>query len=129
MVVKTVQDDIFISEAVVTEIVLEELCHILRQENIRENDLISLAKEMYEEAVSKYQKEEQEIQVQLSQLKKQASLYYVQWKEGVLRQEDYEQFRRMKTEQEDFLEVRIAEMKEKNRKLKEIIMKYHTNNI
>lgn len=108
-----------ISEAVVTEIVLEELCHILRQENIRENDLISLAKEMYEEAVSKYQKEEQEIQVQLSQLKKQASLYYVQWKEGVLRQEDYEQFRRMKTEQEDFLEVRIAEMKEKNRKLKE----------
>ena len=108
-----------ISEAVVKEIVLEELCHILRQENIQENDLISLAKEMYEEAVSKYQKEEQEIQVQLFQLKKQASLYYVQWKEGVLRQEDYEQFRRTKTEQENFLEVRIAEIKEKSRKLKE----------
>lgn len=108
-----------ISEAMVTEIVLEELCHILRQENIREKDLISLTRGMYEEAVAKYQKEEQEIQVHLSQLKKQASLYYVQWKEGVLRQEEYEQFRRTKTEQEDFLEVRITEIKEKSRKLKE----------
>lgn len=108
-----------ISEAVIKEIVLEELFYFLRQENREENDLISLFTEMYEEAEAGYQREEKEIQIQLSQLKKQASINYAQWKEGTLSQEDYELFRKNKTEQENFLETRIAEIKEKGRKLKE----------
>lgn len=110
-----------ISEAVIMEHVLEELRRIFVKENIQESDLISLIKEMYEDedAESGYRKEEQEIQVQLSQLKKQASMYYVKWKEGVFRQEDYELFRRNKSEQEDFLENRKAEIKEKRRKLRD----------
>lgn len=108
-----------ISETAIMKIVQEELYRILRQENVQQNDLISLTQEAYEKAESGYQKEEQEIQVQLSQLRKQASMYYAQWKEGVLRQEDYELFRRRKTEQEDFLEIRKTELEEKKRKLKE----------
>lgn len=108
-----------ISEAAITEIVLAELNQILTKENIQENDLLSLFREMYEEAVSAYRKEEQEIQVQLSQLKKQASINYAQWKEGTLSQEDYAFSRRNKTEQEDFLEIRKTELEEKCRKLKE----------
>lgn len=107
------------SEVVITKIVLEELNRILGRENIQEKDLISLIREMYEESELEYRKEEQEIQVQLSQLKKQASINYAQWKEGVFSQGDYELFRRTKMEQEEFLEIRKAEIEEKRRRLKE----------
>lgn len=108
-----------ISEAVLTELVLKELYHFFWQENIEGNDLISLFAEMYEEAESGYQREEKGIQIQLFQLKKQASINYAQWKEGTLSQEDYELFRKNKIEQEDFLEIRKTELEKKRRKLKE----------
>ncbi len=108
----------YIREEQITELVLEQVCNVLKKQQIKAKDLIKLNMAEYDSKIAEYALEEKKIAEEYEYVKKKAGIMYEQYKEGVITREEYEVFKQNKREQEDFAEKRLREIKKKCRKTK-----------
>lgn len=108
----------YIREEQLTELVLEQVCNMLKQQQIKAKNLTKLNMEEYERKIAEYVHEEKKIAKDCEYMKKQSGIMYGRYKEGIITREEYVDFKQNKKEQYDIAEKRWEKLKQKSSQAK-----------